>query len=134
LEIVGQLVAAYPHRFLSPGFAVRALLDKAMDDVIASSSKSNDERSLRVVKFLELRRMEQTVTQIAQWWGDEPGMCFADYWPEGYHPPYRAVADTQQGPSQRCSKHAKEDYGTKLRGEKTRRVISGEFRCNFGEF
>ncbi len=68
LEIVGQLVAAHPNRFPTPGWAVRALLDKAMDDVIALSRKSDDERSLRVALFLELRRMGQTVTQIAQWW------------------------------------------------------------------
>jgi hypothetical protein len=68
LEIVEQLVAAYPHRFLSPGWAVRALLDKAMDDVIAVARKSSDERSLRIAQFLELRRQGQSVTAIAQWW------------------------------------------------------------------
>ena len=43
LEIIDQLVSTYPHRFLCPGWAVRALLDKAIDDVIAASQKSKDE-------------------------------------------------------------------------------------------
>jgi hypothetical protein len=68
LEIVGQLVAAYPNRFLSPGWAVRALLDKAMDDVMAAARKSKDGQGQRIAQFLELRRQEQTVTDIAKAW------------------------------------------------------------------
>jgi hypothetical protein len=69
LEVVEQLLAAYPHRFPSPGWVVRALPDRAIDDVVVFSRKSSDERSLRVAQFLELRRQGQSVTAIAQWWG-----------------------------------------------------------------
>lgn len=69
LEIVGQLVQAYPHRFLSLGWAVRALLDKAMDDVIAVARKSKDAAGQQIADFLDLRRQGQSVTDIAKAWG-----------------------------------------------------------------
>lgn len=69
LDIVGQLVSAYPNRFLCSGWAVRALIDKAMDDVIAASNKCKDEPGQRIAQFLELRWQGQTVTAIAQAWG-----------------------------------------------------------------
>jgi hypothetical protein len=69
LEVVDQLVSAYPNRFLSPGWAVRALLDKAIDDVMAAARKSKDDQSQRIALFLELRRQGQSVTAIALAWG-----------------------------------------------------------------
>jgi hypothetical protein len=68
LELVGHLVAAYPNRYLSPGWAVRALLDRAIDDIIAVSRKSKDEGGQRLAKFLELRRQGKQVKEIAEQW------------------------------------------------------------------
>ncbi len=68
-EIIGQLVSVHPNQFISPGWAVRVLLDKAMDDVIAMASKRKDVGSQRVASFLELRRQGKSVTAIAQEWG-----------------------------------------------------------------
>ena len=66
--VVQELVAAYPNRFLSPGWAVRALLDKAMDEVIALARKSKDTQDHRLADFLELRRQHESVTAIAKEW------------------------------------------------------------------
>ena len=69
LEIVGQLVSAYPNKYLSPGWAVRAILDKAIAQVIAVSRSSKDEHTRRIALFLELRQQGESVSSIARSWG-----------------------------------------------------------------
>jgi len=68
IAVVQELVAAYPNRFLSPGWAVRALLDRAIDEVIALARKSKDSHDYRLADFLELRRQHKSVTAIAKEW------------------------------------------------------------------
>jgi hypothetical protein len=69
LDLVEQLVAAYPTRYHCKGAAVRALLDRAISQVIAACRSSADQRSQRVATFLEARQAGQSVTAIARKWG-----------------------------------------------------------------
>src|SRR5258707_11693066 len=68
LELVGRLVETRPDRYPSRGWAVRALLDKAIDDVIALCRPRPDPASARLVQFLEARRAGKSVTAIAADW------------------------------------------------------------------
>ncbi len=68
IAVVQELVTAYPNRFLSPGWAVRALLDKAMDEVIVLARNSKNTSDHRIADFLELRRQHKSVTAIAKDW------------------------------------------------------------------
>jgi hypothetical protein len=69
LELVGRLVEAYPDHYPSRGWAVRALLDKAIDDVLALCGSRPDAANMRLVRFLEARRAGKSVTAIALEWG-----------------------------------------------------------------
>jgi hypothetical protein len=69
LELVDHLVKAYPKRFLTKGAAVRAILDKAMDQVIAACRQSSDHGSERIASFLEARTRGESVADIAREWG-----------------------------------------------------------------
>ncbi len=55
LELVDHLLRTYPKRFLTKGSAVRAILDKAMTQVIAACRQSSDQGSERIASFLEAR-------------------------------------------------------------------------------
>jgi hypothetical protein len=69
LDIVNSLINRYPARFLSKGAAVRWLLDKAIDQVIAACEASADAGSLRVAQFLQQRQAGASVAAIAREWG-----------------------------------------------------------------
>jgi hypothetical protein len=68
LEAIEHLVATYPERFFSRGWAVRALLDKAMDQVIAVTRAQADPRTRRIAEYLAERRAGRTVAEIAAHW------------------------------------------------------------------
>lgn len=68
LDLVRHLVSTYPEKYPSPGWAVRALLDKAIDDVIALCRSHPDATNSRIVDFLEGRRSGVSVTAIALRW------------------------------------------------------------------
>jgi hypothetical protein len=69
LDLVTRLVAAYPDRYPSKGWAVRAVLDKAITGVIALCEARPDPASARLARFLDARRQGQSVAAIAQEWG-----------------------------------------------------------------
>jgi hypothetical protein len=69
LELVGQLMAAHPERYPSRGWAVRAVLDRAMRDVIALCASKPDPASARLARFLEARPKGESVAAIARTWG-----------------------------------------------------------------
>jgi len=69
LELVGQLLATYPERYPSRGWAVRALLDRAMRDVIALCRSKPDAASARLARFLEARQKGESVAAIARMLG-----------------------------------------------------------------
>jgi hypothetical protein len=69
LDLVESLVTAHPARYPSHGAAVRWLLDKAMDQVIAACEASADAGSTRIAEFLRQRRSGVTVVEIARTWG-----------------------------------------------------------------
>ncbi len=69
LELVGQLLATYPERYPSRGWAIRAVLDRAMRDVIALCASKPDPASARLVRFLEARRQGESIAAIARAWG-----------------------------------------------------------------
>jgi len=69
LEVVGHLVDMYPERYPSRGWAVRALLDKAIDDVVALCRSKPDAANTRLARFLEVRREGKPITAIAAEWG-----------------------------------------------------------------
>jgi len=69
LELVGQLVVAYPERYPSRGWAVRALLDRAIRDVIALCASKPDPASARLARFLEARQEGESIAAIARTWG-----------------------------------------------------------------
>jgi DNA-binding phage protein len=69
LEVIDHLVAANPRQFPSPGWAVRELLDKAIQQVIAASRASSNAHSQLITDFLEARMSGQTVSAIAREWG-----------------------------------------------------------------
>lgn len=68
LDIVAQLVAKYPDRYPSVGWAVRGVLDKAISSVIALCQARPDQASQRLAAFLEARRSGKSVTAIAREW------------------------------------------------------------------
>ncbi len=68
LELVGQLVARFPERYPSRGWAIRAMLDRAMRDVIALCASKPDPGSARLASFLEARRKGESVAAIAREW------------------------------------------------------------------
>jgi hypothetical protein len=69
LDLVESLVTTYPARYPSQGAAVRWLLDKAIDQVVAACEASADAGSLRVAEFLRQRRTGVSVVDIARSWG-----------------------------------------------------------------
>jgi hypothetical protein len=69
LEIVDQLVAAYPTRYLSRGAAVRFVLDKAIGQVVAACRASSDHATRRIADYLEARQSGLSVSAIAREWG-----------------------------------------------------------------
>ncbi len=69
LEIVDQLVAAYPNRYLSRGAAVRFVLDKAIGQVVAACRASSDHATRRIADYLEARQSGQSISAIARAWG-----------------------------------------------------------------
>ncbi len=69
LDLVESLVTTHPARYPSRGAAVRWLLDKAMDQVIAACEASADTGSVRIADFLRQRRSGVTVVEIARTWG-----------------------------------------------------------------
>jgi hypothetical protein len=69
LELVEHLLCAYPKRFLSKGAAVRAIIDKAMAQVIAACRQSSDQGSERIASFLEARMRGESIADIAREWG-----------------------------------------------------------------
>lgn len=68
LDLVRHLVSTYPEKYPSPGWAVRALLDKAIDDVVTLCRSHPDATNSRIVDFLEGRRSGISVTAIALRW------------------------------------------------------------------
>src|SRR5262252_68197 len=68
LEIVDQLVAAYPHRHLSWGAAVRFVLDTAIGQVMAACRASSDHPTRRIAHSLEARPSGKSVSAIARDW------------------------------------------------------------------
>lgn len=68
LDIVAQLVAKYPDRYPSVGWAVRGMLDKAISSIIALCQARPDQASQRLAAFLEARRQGKSVTAIAREW------------------------------------------------------------------
>ena len=69
LEVIDQLVAAYPKAFFSPGCAVRALIDKSIDHVVRAARLRTDDRSQKMADYLEKRRAGVSVAAIAQGFG-----------------------------------------------------------------
>lgn len=69
LELVDELVRTYPKRYITRGAAVRAILDKATDQVIAACRQSADHGSERIATFLESRSQGVSVSEIARDWG-----------------------------------------------------------------
>jgi hypothetical protein len=69
LELVERLVARHPERYPSRGWAVRALLDKAIDDVVTLCRSHADQASMRMIRFLEARRAGMSVKTIVREWG-----------------------------------------------------------------
>jgi hypothetical protein len=68
LEIVEQLVAGYPTRYLSRGAAVRFVLDKAIGQVVAACRASSDSATRCIAEFLEARQAGKSVAAIAREW------------------------------------------------------------------
>lgn len=68
LDLVQHLVSTYPEKYPSSGWAVRALLDKAIDDVVALCRSHPDVTNSRIVDFLESRRSGMSVSAIALRW------------------------------------------------------------------
>src|SRR6185369_7185328 len=69
LDLVESLVTTHPARYPSRGAAVRWLLDKAIDQVVAACDASADSGSVRVAEFLRQRRANVSVVAIARQWG-----------------------------------------------------------------
>jgi hypothetical protein len=69
LELVDHLIARYPERYPSRGWAIRALLDKAIEDVASLCQSRSDLTSRRLIHFLEARRAGRSVKEIALDWG-----------------------------------------------------------------
>jgi len=55
-DLVQRLVALHPDRYPSPGWAVRALLDKSIYEVVALCGSHPDSMNLRIIEFLKARR------------------------------------------------------------------------------
>ena len=68
LDLVWHLVSTCPETFPSPGWVVKALLDKAIDDVIAPCRSHPDVTNSRIVDLLEGRRSGDSVTDIVLRW------------------------------------------------------------------
>src|SRR5262249_36142266 len=68
LEIVDQLVAVYPNRYLSRGAAVRFVLDKAIGQVVAACRVSSDHPTRRIADYLEARQSGKSVSAVAREW------------------------------------------------------------------
>jgi hypothetical protein len=69
LDIVKRLVSDYPSKYLTPGWAVRRVLDKAITRVIQASKASHDARIQKIATYLELRLQYQSTSDIAHQWG-----------------------------------------------------------------
>jgi hypothetical protein len=69
LDLVESLVTTHPARYPSRGAAVRWLLDKAIDQVVAACEASADAGSVRIAQFLRERRRGVLVVDIAREWG-----------------------------------------------------------------
>jgi hypothetical protein len=69
LELVDQLVASHPTRYLCRGAAVRAILDRAIAQVVAACRASSDTGSRRMADFLEARQRGLSVAAVAREWG-----------------------------------------------------------------
>lgn len=69
LDLVESLVATHPARYPSRGAAVRWLLDKAIDQVVAACDASADTGSVRIAEFLRRWRAGDSVVAIAREWG-----------------------------------------------------------------
>ncbi len=69
LDLIESLVTTHPARYPSRGAAVRWLLDKAIDQVVATCEASADAGSLRIAEFLRQRRTGASVVAIARAWG-----------------------------------------------------------------
>lgn len=69
LDLVSRLVETRPDRYPTRGWAVRAILNKAIGDTIDLCQLQADPASERLAAFLEGRRTGKTVTAIAREWG-----------------------------------------------------------------
>ena len=69
LDLVTRLVESRPDRYPTRGWAVRAILNKAIGDTIDLCHLQSDPASERLAAFLEERRTGKTVTAIAREWG-----------------------------------------------------------------
>ena len=69
LDLVSRLVESRPDRYPTRGWAVRAILNKAIQDTVDLCRMQSDPASERLAAFLEARRAGKTVTTIAQEWG-----------------------------------------------------------------
>jgi hypothetical protein len=69
LDLIESLVTIHPARYPSRGAAVRWLLDKAIDQVVAACEASADAGSLRIAEFLRQRRAGVSVVAMAREWG-----------------------------------------------------------------
>jgi hypothetical protein len=69
IDLVGRLVESRPDRYPTRGWAVRAILNKAIGDTIDLCHMQSDRASERLAAFLEARSGGKTVTAIAREWG-----------------------------------------------------------------
>ena len=69
LDLVSRLVETRPDRYPTRGWAVRAILNKAIGDTIDLCHMQADPASERLAAFLEARRTGKTVTAIEREWG-----------------------------------------------------------------
>ena len=68
-ELVDYLVSAEPRRYWSKGQAVRVLLDRSIEHVIAHIQKSDDKSNNRVAEFLQKRKAGISIAAIGRDWG-----------------------------------------------------------------
>jgi hypothetical protein len=79
LDLVERLVARYPERYPSRGWAVRAFLDKAVDDVVTLCQSRSDLASMQLVRFLEARRNGASVAGNGPRQGLVARVCLTDH-------------------------------------------------------
>lgn len=69
LEVIQYLVSVNPTKYPRPGIAVRALLDKAIDQVIVATIDNPHYQTQLTARFLQYRIQGITVSEIAKNWG-----------------------------------------------------------------